>query len=130
VQLVGLSNTHYQDVIDIGVSVVSGFLVQLLGWVLLLPFVGSTAKLGDILPTLLGIIVVLVAVGIAVLGPLAAVGYGIYRYLTWVGPGQARVTTAFVGALLIKVFVIPLIKAIVTGTALKLVIRWLRGGKK
>jgi hypothetical protein len=125
IHLVGLSNSGYQAGIDIGVSVVAGFLVQLVGWVAIwLPsfIVGGSVDWPDWIAY--PIVVLLWVL------PFVAVGYGLYRYFTWVGTGQARVTTAFVGALLIKVFVIPLLKVIVTGTALKLVIKWLRGEKK
>jgi hypothetical protein len=60
---------------------------------------------------------------------VSRVGYALYRYFTWVGAGQGHVTAAFVGALLFKVLLIPLIKGIVTGAAFKLLMRWLRGDK-
>lgn len=61
--------------------------------------------------------------------PFAAVGYGFYLWLTWVGPDQREVTIAFVGGLLLKTFLIPFIKGIVTGALFKWFMNWLRGGK-
>jgi hypothetical protein len=61
--------------------------------------------------------------------PLAVVGYGIYRYFTWLSVSQHSITIAFVGALLVKTFLIPLIKGIVTGALFKFFMRWLRGDK-
>jgi hypothetical protein len=39
--------------------------------------------------------------------PIVTVIYAIHRYVTWVGPGQARVAITAAGGLLIKTFVIP-----------------------
>jgi hypothetical protein len=107
----------------IGVVALAGFLVQVLSWCLLaLIFgVGKAASL----PKALGWPVLLVVFVL----PLAGVGYALYRYVTWVGTGQGVVTTAFLGGLLIKTFLIPFIKGIVTGAGFKLFMRWLRGGK-
>jgi hypothetical protein len=61
--------------------------------------------------------------------PFALVGYGIYRYLSVVGSEQRSITIAFVGGLLVKTFLIPLIKGIVTGALFKWFMNWLRSGK-
>jgi len=74
---------------------------------------------------LLAIINGLLAAGL----PFAGVGYGIYRYLTWVGSGQRSVTIAFVGSLLIKPFLIPFLKGLETGAIFKKIMDWLRGDK-
>jgi hypothetical protein len=63
------------------------------------------------------------------LWPFVVAGYAIYRLLTWVGPGQRSVTIAFVGGLLVKTFLIPFIKGIVTGALFKWFMGWLRGNK-
>jgi hypothetical protein len=117
VQVAGFSSTPYEDALVVGVAVLAGFIVQLLGWL-----IGALAGLitaSWLDGTLVATVVVL---------PLAGVGYGIYRYLTWVGAGQRSVTIAFVGGLLIKTFAIPLIKGIVTGALFKWFLNWLRGG--
>jgi hypothetical protein len=46
-----------------------------------------------------------------------------------VGAGQSSVTLAFVGGLLVKTFLIPFIKGLVTGALFKWFMSWLRGGK-
>lgn len=61
--------------------------------------------------------------------PVIIVAYLIHVYLTQVGATQRHITISFVDALLIKVVLIPLIKGIVTGVALKFFVRWLRGDK-
>ena len=120
VHLVGLSNTPYQDYIDISVSVLAGFLVRFLGWCLYVFLVQSAVVvvagwMGVATRPGVGYGALISAAAL----PLAGVGYALYRYLHWVGAGQERVTTAFVGGFLIK--------AIVTGAALKWVVTRLRG---
>ena len=61
---------------------------------------------------------------------MAVVGYGLYLYFTSVGADQRTVTIAFVGGLLVKTFLIPLIKSLVTGAAFKVLMDWLRGGEE
>jgi hypothetical protein len=53
------------------------------------------------------LVAVLFAIGVFL--PLAAVGYAIYRFFALVSPGQKLVTTAAVGGVLAKAFVIPLV---------------------
>jgi hypothetical protein len=108
----------------IGVAVLAGFVVQFLGWWMLLMAEERWNAVTD-----LSFTVGLVSVLVAVLLPFAGVGYGIYLYFTSVAADQRTVTVAFVGGLLVKTFVIPLIKAIVTGAAFRVLMRWLRGGK-
>lgn len=135
-----LSDTPYQDAFVIGVAVFAGFLVQLLGWSLLglLAVVGKSTSNPDSdsereplafsAPTYVlafGCVMLLVVA----LWPLAGVGYGLYRYFTWIGAGQRTVTVAFVGGLLVKTFLIPLIKGLVTGALFRWFVQWLRGGK-
>ena len=130
VQLTGLVDTPYEDAFIIGVAVAAGIVAQSLHhclsvltqllrlwlekrtgdvyiWEKVLPFV--------VLPTDLAF--------------MAALGYGLYRYFIWTGPGQGSITIAFVGGLLVKTFLIPLIKGIVTGALFKWFMNWLRGGK-
>src|SRR5262249_62430627 len=101
--------------------VFASFLVQLFGWWLwwLLSFLGRS--LGE------GAWWVLFSMVFAF--PLAGVGFALYRYFTWVGAGQGVATTAFVGGLLVKTFLIPPLQGIVTGAFIKWLIRVLGGGK-
>jgi len=62
--------------------------------------------------------------------PLAGVGYALYLYFSWVGSEQRTVTIAFVGGLLVKTFLIPFVKGIVTSSAFKVLMGWLRGSKR
>ncbi len=75
------------------------------------------------------LLLLVVSVIVAVLLPIAGVAYGVFVYLMWIGSNQRSVTIAFVGGLLVKTFVIPGIKAVVTGAALKVLKDWLRSGK-
>lgn len=124
-QLVGLAHTSYTDGLVIAVAVVAGLLVQLLGTVLSV----LSVHLFPIKTNGLGWYVIELGGCVVVLFPLVGVGYGIYRYLTWVGPGQRSVTVAFVGGLLIKTFVIPAIWGAIKSSAFQAFMRWLRGDK-
>jgi hypothetical protein len=154
VQLAGLSNSPYQDYLDISVAVLTGFVVQLLSLLSLTVLldvltVAVRRTIGDriyawweqvtdkvsaqeidkvsaVVIIGLGVFFVVFTILLMTL-PLAAIGYAIYRYLRWVGPGQGQVTVAFAGALLVKAFLIPLIQGIISGAALKWLIGWLRG---
>jgi hypothetical protein len=104
VQFAGLSTTPYHDWLGVPVALLAGILVQYLGWILafLLPL--------RLIPPSLYKLLSYPAVAL----PLAGVGYGIYRYLTWVGPGQSSVRSAFFGALVVWWFLDLLIRVIVT----------------
>ena len=121
VRFAGLSNASYQDALVIGIAVFAGFVVQLFGWCLWLFFFLCIQNMPEYL-RVWGTPVVLVL-------PLAASGYGVYRYLTWVGAGQRSVTIAFVGGLLIKTFIIPAIWGAIKSRAFQAFMRWLRGDK-
>ena len=123
VQYAGLSDTSYQGALMIGVVVLEGFLVQVLGWCVL-ALIFSFGKAVS-LPKALGWPVLLVVFVL----PLVGVGYALYSYFTRVGAGQGVVTILFVGGLLVKTFLIPFIKGIVTGAAFKVFMTRLRGGK-
>lgn len=138
VQWAGLSHTSYQDWLVIGIAVLASVVTQVLSMSLLLLVAVGLALFIDATTTVLvmhdflesvAISSMAVMFFIASLLPIAAVGYGIYRYLSWVGAGQRTVTIAFVGALLIKTFAIPLIKGIATGALFRWLMKWLRGGK-
>lgn len=119
---VNLANSQYKDWLVIVVAVLAGMLVQLLGtgmWM----FIFDLEK-GEHISNVGCVVTVSSAVVL-----VAGLGYGIYRYLTWIGAGQREVTIAFVGGLLVKTFLIPLIKGIVTGALFKWFMSWLRGGK-
>lgn len=148
VNFAGLADTSYQDWLVIGVALVSGFVVQLLGWTLVaypltVDFLNKIGNMTDEELQKVGLVRLQksqqpvkrnrVLIGcwlpITMLLPLAGVSYGVYRYLTWIGPGQQSVTIAFVGGLLVKTFLIPFIKGIVTGALFRWFVNWLRGGK-
>mgnify|MGYP001432942962 CR=1 FL=1 len=149
-QWADVTNSPYANAIGIGVAVVAGILVQLVGWALVVPatIFGAIAPGTPKVPehadkdqikvllsdagcwTATGMVMSTIVLDlVAILLPLVGVGYGIYAYLHWVGAGQASITVAFVGALLIKALVIPLIKAVVPGAAFKWFMDWLRGDK-
>lgn len=122
-QTVGLTDSPYTDWLTIAVAVFAGFLVQLVGWALYISL--YSRFIYDHLPRK-------VLTGLAMAEwfvPFAGVGYGIYRYLIWVGSDQRTVTIAFVGGLLIKTFAIPLIKGILTGALFRWFMHWLHGDK-
>lgn len=145
VQFAGLSHVPYQDELIVGIAVVAGFLVQLVAWCFLAVITASLLRfLPGLARTITNVNFALVSQSVympttvfsrrrvvyfAVLGlvPLAGVGYVLYRYYAWIGVGQRSVTVAFVGALLVKTFLIPLIKGIVTGALFKWFVGWLRG---
>jgi hypothetical protein len=128
-QATELSDTPNQDVFTIGVAVFAGFLAQSLVWFMLVSALLVVALISYrcSLPYAFALAAgLLVCCTLAVL-PFVGVGYALYRYFTWVGTGQGLVTTAFVGGLLVKTLLIPLIKGIVTGALFKLFMGWLRG---
>jgi hypothetical protein len=125
----GLADSPYQDTLDVGVAVLAGLLVQLVSWSLFVPvvFVVDSALKSTSRNTRRGLTFLIIA--FLVPWPIGGVVYALYRYFTWVGPGQAHVTVAFVGALLVKSLLIPLVKAIVTGAALKWFLKVLSDNK-
>jgi hypothetical protein len=128
VQSAGLSNTPFQDPLVIGIAVFAGFLIQFFGWLLrylLDRFIISIRE------DWMGLreAVACLTLPVIILLPCAGVGYGVYRFLTWIGPVERPTTIAFVGGLLVKTFLIPLIKGIVTGALFRWFMGWLRGGK-
>lgn len=146
-QFTGLANTSYDDWLIIGIAIFVGFVLQVVGWFVALFAFAILRSIFFLLFMLMSLFVavfksqilsgisrpsfivsLLATIGAALL-PLVGVGYGIYRYLTWVGAGQREITIAFVGALLIKTFAIPLIKGVVTGALFSWFMKWLRGGK-
>ncbi len=142
VQFAGLSSSPYQDWLVIGIAATAGFIVQA-GSALFLALLsnnieGSSLYDGPILDLLdkgalgwfVGIGLLLVVGVVLALLPVVAAGYGVYLYFTSLGANQRTVTISFVGALLVKTFLIPFIKSLVTGAAFKVFVGWLRGGKK
>ncbi len=131
VQSVGHLATPYQGALVTGVAVLAGFLVQSLGWLLLVPTLYVVVLIPQHLswPNAARQASVLLVCFVFAVVPFAGVGYALYRYVTWVGTGQGLVTTAFVGGLLVKTLLIPFIKGIVTGALLKWFMGWLRGDK-
>jgi hypothetical protein len=99
VQVTRGAGTAYQDALVVAVALVSSLCVFLVGYHLAFVMVLLSAWISQ---RIWGAYVTLV---------VAAIGYGVYRYVAWVGPGQREVSVAFVGGLLIKVFLIPLIRA-------------------
>ncbi len=92
--------TVYQDALVVAVALVSSLCVFLVGYNLAFVMVLLSAWISQ---WIWGAYVTLV---------FAAIGYGVYRYVTWVGPGQREVAIAFVGGLLVKTFLIPLIRVL------------------
>ena len=128
VRFAGLSVPPDQDALAIGVVVLAGFLLQSLVWFVLVSALLVVVLLSDKCSLPYGVALaagLLVCCTLALL-PFVGVGYALYRYVTWVGVGQGVVTTAFVGGLLVKTFLIPLIKGIVTGALFKWFMGWLR----
>jgi hypothetical protein len=123
IQYWGLTNTRYQDALIIGIAVAVGFIVQWVGWTLLQIMAFFRKMLYDGPDLLLTIWTYIT--GVIYILPFVGVGYALYRYFTWVGPGHRLVATAFVGGVLVKMLLIPFIKSIVTGTALNLFRKWL-----
>jgi hypothetical protein len=124
-QQLGLTNSGYQDMFVMAIAVIAGFLVQFLGWCMmgLLAAVLDNAvkRYPQWLDDSIGWVFALV--------PLAGVGYGIYRYVTWVGAGQRTATVAFIGGLLIKTLVLLVITSHVTDTLSKWFMGRIRGDK-
>jgi hypothetical protein len=125
----GLANSNYADALNLAVAVLTGFLVQFLGWLFGFGVLGSLADYLEGVPDWVTNVLYLPFVGVFVLLPLAGVGYALYRYLTWVGPGQRSIIVAFVGGLLIKAFIIPAIWGAIKSKAFRLFMNWLRGNK-
>lgn len=128
VRYLGFANSRLQDQIDIGIAVLMGVLVQLVGWSLLLAGLIWVRRLNR-LPTVLKPVLYFALSILVQFAPLVGVGYGIYRYLVWVGAGQRSVTIAFIGGLLVKAFVIPAVWGAIKSRAFQAFMRWLRGDK-
>lgn len=126
-QIAGLSGTSSTDSLAIAIAVVMGFLVQVLGTVVVSLWNTVVRQYSDDWSFPLAMFL-LVTQFIVVLLPLAGVGFGIYRYLNWVGAGQRTITIAFAGALLIKTFVIPAITGAIRSKAFQIFLQWLRRG--
>ena len=130
VQYWGVADTPFQDPLVIGTAVLASFLVQWVGWVSL----AVALELGNVLDDIVDRgstetrhPIESFAVEFALLAsliPVAAVGIGLYFYVNGVGVDQRSITVAFVGTLLVKAFLIPLIKGIVTGA----LFRWVPRG--
>lgn len=128
-QRIGLARSPYQDYTTIAIAVVVGLLIQLLAWLVML-LADWTAR-GISTPMPLHRLLVFTPISILLMcWPVAAVGYALYRYLTWIGPDQRAITIAFVGGLFVKVLIIPGIKTVLTGYGFKRLMAWLRDDKK
>lgn len=128
VQSMRLMHMPYEDETAIAITVLMGFLVQILGWgLLVLLTFGSERIWGDASgwPYWLSIPWMV----IVFLMPLASVGYGLFRYLTWVGAGQREIIVAATGGFLIKAFILPAIAGFAKSKTFKLFMAWLRGGR-
>lgn len=153
IQYFGLWNTRFRDAADIGVAVIAGFLVQLLGWGFLIlhslatapvrdwweharrhwvrpPYRDSRLRVMFVWDTVM--FLVIFPFMVLVFLPFFAVGFALNAYLSLVGPKHELATTGFVGGLLVKVVVIPVIKSlvvkfVVVGVFFRRFMRWLRG---
>src|SRR5262249_52749358 len=97
VQLVGLADTGYQHALLIGITVLAGILAQFVGWFLGYIVLAMLNPPGiPVAEKGLGRLVtstVIVAVPSATFAfPVVGVGYGLYRYFSWVGAGQQSAT--------------------------------------
>ncbi|HEX5156502.1 MAG TPA: hypothetical protein VFW17_04735 [Ktedonobacterales bacterium] len=119
----------YQPWQGVGVAVVMSLLGLLLGWavVTVTNLLWAVSEMAEELRQLweaweyIGVS----SITMLFLLPLCAVGLEVYRYWTWVGPGQWDIAITFVSGLLI----ISLLKGIVSGAVFRWVMKWLRGGK-
>lgn len=130
-QVAGLSDAPEQGAFVIGVAVLASFLLQSLVWFVM---VSAFSLVGLIsyrfsLPNAVRLDSGLVVFYTLAVLPFVGVGYALDVYLTLVGFGQGLVPIALVGGLLVKTFLIPLIKGIVTGALFRWFMGWLRGGK-
>ncbi|HEX6799394.1 MAG TPA: hypothetical protein VF116_16925 [Ktedonobacterales bacterium] len=137
-ELVGLANLSYSGVLEIAVALLVAILAQSADWLFaVLVFHVIRPMLERIDERSAGwwvnwLVGPVVALGFALpplILPFVGVCYGIYRYVTWVGPGQHGVTVAFVGGLVVMMLVVPLVRRIVTSSLLKFIISRLRGDK-
>jgi hypothetical protein len=144
-QIAGFADITYYDVAVIAVAVLVGFLIQLLGWscaILLyslfqfltfrfsLQLGESKYRLAHAVLTAymaLELVLWLVILAVIFLFPLACATLGVYVYFSLVGEIEGSVVVAAVGGLFIKLVALPLIKAVLSATALAFLVRWLRG---
>lgn len=121
------------------VATIVGFVVQVLGFTLL--YLALTwmrvreAKARKSCRTRMRFCLVGCLVGVPVLSliallPFAAVGYTLYLFWNWAGPGKSQVIAASVGAVFVTVVLIPVVQSIVTGVAVRWLIRVLSGEKQ
>lgn len=108
---VGLSNSPYQDIVAIGITLVTDFLVQLVWWVLFVLIVlrpGQEMTGRPVYDRFFSPTFFLLSLATAVL-MFIVVGYGLYRHYAAIGYDKRLVTTAAVGGFLIKAILIVLI---------------------
>jgi hypothetical protein len=135
VHFLGIGTTGFQDAVTIVIAFIAGLLIQIFGWSVYAPFYALSSFLderwrpGNLLFAVLLLGLLLGSMLVGGLAPLVAVGYVLYRYFTWVGPGQSSVTIAFVGALLVKSLLIPAIWGAIKSKAFQAFVWWLRGDK-
>jgi hypothetical protein len=126
-QRAGLADSDYQDAFNLAVAVLTGFLVQFLGWIFAFGVLAPLADHLEGMPDWVSDVLYFPFVAVFALLPVAGVGYALYRYLTWVGVGQRSIAVAFVVGLLVKAFIIPTIWGVLKSKAFRLFMRWLRG---
>lgn len=127
VRFFGLVNYPFQDALYIGFSVLGGFLLQFLVWLMFflgLPVYRARREGRGPNSFIYYLIIFLASL------PVYGVCAGLYFYSRWTDPSKMPVTIGFIGAFLIKAFLIPFVKGIVTGTALKWLISRLRPKKQ
>lgn len=102
IQPLGITDEAYQTWLVLGVAILAGFLVQALGVAVLAVFQVITPR-GDWknLPFRFALLLFLLLYALAAL-PIVGVAYGIYRYLTWLGPGQSGTLVALVVGMALK----------------------------
>jgi hypothetical protein len=130
----GVADSPYQDVIVIGIATIAGFFVQFLGWlvVTLFGFI-VVGIIGPLTRTEPGDIALFLVLLIALPLPLIGAGYGIYLYAAKIGIKEGFVSVGVIGGVLVKLTValgLPLLKTIIVGFIFARFMIWLRGSNK
>jgi hypothetical protein len=157
-QYAGYWDIPHQDWAVIAIAIVVGFVVQSLGWCLVLLAGAATLaplrtigiwwvvasseeseldarssevkKLAPVPRAVVPAILVTICLLILfALVPLIAVSIGLYLYFTQVAADQRSISIAFAGGLIFKIIVLPVITTVLRGLGVSALTRWLRGKK-
>jgi hypothetical protein len=128
IEAVGLSGSSYRDILLIVIAVFAGFILHLFGWFIEILMESQARRQG--VEKIAGNEGLTSVFFIVIFGfPLLVMLLALSFYLNVASAGKQSVTVGFVGALLVKTFLFPLIKGIVTGAIFMWFKNWLRGGK-